>query len=104
MEHNDLPSTKAANEKILTQYCAPPFQVTLMKDKEGNIGGYMVNRTDVMDTPVTYFDAQGEPLASFHIFASDAEKKAASSKIDELRKRFPLESRVDCSKYKAGGR
>jgi hypothetical protein len=99
MQSKDLPSTKKVNEKFIKQYCEPPLMVTVFKDKEGNVGGYVVSRTDVMDTPVTYFDAYGEHYATFHIFGTDVEKKQAGEKIALLKKRFPLSHSVDCSKY-----
>lgn len=92
--------SKTINEKIIQEYCPPNDggrKVTVLKDSEGFIGGYVVN-LPVGDTPISYLDADGNFLTFFHIFGSNAEKKEANKIINDLKNRFPIEESLICSK------
>jgi hypothetical protein len=73
------------------------MSVTILKNAEGYIGGYVVT-PPIADSPVSYLNADGNFLTSFHIFASDEEKKTASLIIEKLRKSYPKEEPFICPK------
>jgi len=67
----------------------PRTQVTVLKNAQGDIGGYVVQLL-LMDSGAGYYDCDGEPLTSFHIFAPDEEKNAAMEIITPLMEQFPV--------------
>ena len=73
------------------------YVAIVLKNSDGLIGGYVL-QPSIMDAPIPYLDCRGAPLSSFHIFATDAEKAAATKIIDPLRRDFPIEERLDCSR------
>lgn len=86
----DPMKSKEVPPKIIREYC-PQVEggmlVRVLKDPEGNIGGFIVN-APIRDSPISYLDANGEFLTSFHIFGPPKEKEAASKIIERLMKRF----------------
>ena len=86
---------------VIRAYCKDGmYKAIVLKNSDGLIGGYVL-QPSIMDAPIPYLDCKGEPLTSFHIFATDAEKANSMKIIDPLRRDFPIEERLDCSK--AGG-
>jgi hypothetical protein len=69
--------------------------ITVMRDASGKIGGY-VHQMPIMDSPISYLDAQGAQVARFHIFGSDEEKKHNEPIIDALRAAYPVQAPLEC--------
>jgi hypothetical protein len=89
---------KTIPPEILALFCGQPSGpaptvVKVHKDSAGNIGGYS-HKLLIMDSPIFYLDSAGNPLATFHIFGSDAEKKKNQPHIDALLKAFPVEEEL----------
>ncbi len=97
----EFKTAKQLSAKIIAEQCteagAPAMgPVTVLKDKDGNIGGYYTQIPPMRDAPIVYFDCDGAELTTFHIFGSKKEKKKASAIIDALQRRFPLNETLDC--------
>ena len=91
-------SSKTISIKIIHEYCPPNDggrKVTVLKDSNGVIGGYIIN-LPVLDTPISFLDADGKFLASFDIFGTDEEKEEDSKIINDLIKRFPIQEPLVC--------
>jgi len=85
-------------EKVKSEYC--PIveggqKVTIMKNGQGEIGGYFVT-LPIVDSQISYLVANGDFLISFHIFDTDENKQKVSKVIDELRQRYPIEEPLVC--------
>lgn len=93
-------TSKTVSPEVQARYCnAPkgpaPTQTKVLRDSAGNIGGY-VHQVLIRDSPIYYLDCDGKPLALFHIFGSDEEKKKNTPIIDALRQAFPVEEALPC--------
>lgn len=89
-------TTDDLSPQILEEFGDPDeWSVVVMKDARGGIGAYHAVRCTLpgplLDSPVVYFDADGQALTVFHVFGPDAEKKAATAIIDALTRRFPVQ-------------
>jgi hypothetical protein len=73
------------------------YQVTVLRNAQGEIGGYMAQLL-ILDSGIDFLDCDGKLLTSFHIFAPDAEKAAASRIIAELTAQFPVREVLECPK------
>jgi len=73
------------------------YRVTILKDSNGRIGGYMLQPA-ILDDPISYLDCHGNHLTSFHIFGSNDEKEKAMQIITPLMEQFPLHEPLDCGK------
>jgi len=88
---------------VLTDVCrprtlgTPQEQVTVLRNSQGEIGGY-ISQLLILDSGIDFLDCDGELLTSFHIFADDQEKEAASRIIAELTKQFPVREVLACPK------
>ncbi|MEN9353395.1 MAG: hypothetical protein RL318_720 [Fibrobacterota bacterium] len=71
------------------------MRVTVLRNAQGDIGGY-VSQVLILDSGIGYLDCDGKPLTSFHIFAPDEEKAAASKIIKELTRQFPVHEVLEC--------
>jgi hypothetical protein len=91
-------TTPAVDTKILAARCAEHVSLSALEDRDGVVGAYIVN-LDILDSPVEYLDAHGQHLATFHIFAPEAERKKAKPIIDRYTKRFPVQKSLDCTPY-----
>ena len=98
-------TSKVVSDKVISQYCPTAnsgIKVSVLKNSKGEIGGYKINMP-VDDTPIPYLDANGQQIASFHIFDTDENKAAASKIISQLTSEFPVEEPLKCpwfaSKY-----
>jgi hypothetical protein len=91
------PTTAEPSPRIVAAICGggPTRAVRVLRNASGAIGGY-VAVPSIMDSPISYFDADGKPLTVFHIFDSDAAKTAASAIIARLSAAFPREEIVPC--------
>ncbi len=67
----------------------------VLRDAEGRYGGFVLH-SGVLDSPIAFHDRSGAYLTTFHIFASDEEKAAASAIIDPLVAKFPRQEDVVC--------
>jgi len=86
--------------EILARFCPTaagpaPAGITVLRDASGKIGGYVYSGP-IMDSPVSYLDAQGVQVAMFHIFGSDEEKKRNAPIIEALRAAYPLQAPLSC--------
>jgi hypothetical protein len=93
-------SSKAPHPDVLARFCGKPpgpapIAVKMLKDKDGNIGGYTYQRL-IRDSPIYYLDSEGKDLAMFHIFGPEEEKRKNGPIIDALRKAFPEEAPLQC--------
>jgi hypothetical protein len=70
-------------------------RVTVLRNSQGEIGGY-ISQLLILDSGIDFLDCDGELLTSFHIFAPDEEKAAASKIIKELTKQFPVREVLTC--------
>lgn len=84
--------------KVRSEHCRerPFYTVKVLKNVAGDIGGYVL-LPPIRDSLIPYLDAEGDALASFHIFASDEEKRKAMAIITPLRRQFPVEETLDCT-------
>ena len=73
----------------------PPPILHVFASETGEVGGYSVS-APIMDSPVTYYRPDGQPVGSFHIFATAEENAAARPIIDALSLRFPVQQTVVC--------
>lgn len=69
--------------------------MVVLKNAGGLTGGYVLLPA-IMDAPVPYLDANGDALATFHIFDSPEKKREAAAVIQQLKREFPLEEAADC--------
>jgi hypothetical protein len=79
--------------RLHAQYGVPGparWIVVLFVDEAGNVGGYRAGLA-IMDSPLSYFDAAGTPLGTFHIFGTPEENAAAHAALAALQTRFPIE-------------
>lgn len=78
-----------ARARVLETYgSGPPCRIFELCDATGAVGGYVVTGL-VMDGPVTYLDANGSWLGTFHIFSDPQKTEVAAGAIDALTKAFP---------------
>jgi len=75
----------------------PQQRITVLRNHDGDIGGYVVQML-ILDSGIGYLDCDGGALTSFHIFAPDEEKRAASVIIHELTRQFPEREVLECPK------
>jgi len=69
--------------------------VGVLRDREGRLGGFM-SHSGVLDSPISWYDRSGTYLTTFHIFAPDQEKAAASAIIDPLVAKYPVTEPLVC--------
>lgn len=91
---------KLVHPAVIARFCGQPpgpapVIVKVLKDGEGNIGGY-THTLQIMDSPIYYLDAEGKSYAMFHIFGSEEEKAKNAPLIDKLRAAYPVEERLAC--------
>lgn len=90
----DLPTAKELNRDLVKSKTAEGpggrGSLTVFRNDLGLIGGY-VSHAPIMDSPIHYYDANGEYLGTFHIFGDSAENRKTEIIVDELKKRFPHE-------------
>lgn len=84
--------------RVKNEHCRerPFYAVKVLKNAAGDIGAYVL-QPPIRDSLIPFLDAEGEALTSFHIFASDEEKRRAMAIITPLRQQFPLEAALDCA-------
>jgi hypothetical protein len=95
---NDKGPHATLEARLASQYCkeAPaPWIVVVYTDDQGIVGGYRAGMA-LMDSPVSYFRADGTPVGIFHVFADPAENAKHKPAIDELHARFPHERPFTC--------
>ena len=103
MEDAAAPANAAFQQptpEILARFCPTaagpaPKSITVLRDASGKVGGYVYSGP-IMDSPVSYLDAQGGQVAMFHIFGSDEEKKRNAPIIDALLAAYPSQARLSC--------
>jgi len=79
--------------RLRAQYGQPgpaPWIVVLFVDGGGAVGGYRAGMA-ILDSPISYFDATGALLGTFHIFGPPEENAAAEAALAELKARYPIE-------------
>lgn len=87
----------SARDRILARYCSGPrSNVNALEDDAGNLGGYAVTGP-VMDGPVTYLDANGDEVGTFHIFSKPQTTEKVPGTIAGINARFPRSRRVGCA-------
>jgi hypothetical protein len=113
LDQMQFKTSKMVSTKVLLGYCPQPGSpqpiadktVTVMKDANGNIGGYVVTILDLdsgvqqkplLDSPVTYLDTDGNELTVSHIFNTPLQQTQAEKIIESLRKQFPIEEPLRC--------
>lgn len=85
--------------RLRAQYGAPGptrWIVVLFVDEAGNVGGYRAGMA-IMDSPISYFDAAGALVGTFHIFGPAADNDAANAALERIRAGFPIERPLDLS-------
>ena len=89
-------ASRDVSENVIRDYCKNSmYKAIVLKNANGLIGGYVL-QPSIMDLPIPYLDCNGNPLTSFHIFASDAEKSGSMKIIEPLRRAFPIEQPLKC--------
>ena len=68
----------------------PQWIVAVFVNEAGEVGGYRAGMA-IMDSPISYFRADGTPLGVFHIFGDSEENAAAQAALDTLRVSYPIE-------------
>ena len=79
--------------RLRAQYGEPGparWIVVLFVDEAGQVGGYRAGLA-IMDSPISYFDADGNLLGTFHIFGPPAENDAAQAARARLQASYPIE-------------
>ena len=90
------PPPSQPSPAIITKTCAGPTRaVRVLRNAAGVIGAYVAVPA-ILDSPIYYNDAKGEPLTMFHIFGPDQEKVRSSAIVKQLTADFPREEIVPC--------
>ena len=79
--------------RLRAHYGAPAparWIIVLFVDAVGNVGGYRAGLA-IMDSPISYFDAEGGLLGTFHIFGPPEDNATAQAALAELQSRYPIE-------------
>jgi hypothetical protein len=97
-EERAFKTSREVAARVRKDYCGerPFYSVKVLKDAEGNIGGYALQPA-IRDAPIPFLDHEGNMLATFHIFGSDDEKRSAMDIVGPLTKRFPVQEMLDCA-------
>jgi hypothetical protein len=97
--HNSAPSTQP-ERTLLNQWCSHPMpRVQTLANASGHIGGYAVSET-IPDAPITFFDAAGNTVGSFHIFSEPQTTETTPGAVERLRTSYPNFTVVDCGAFK----
>lgn len=79
--------------RLRAQYGQPGparWIVVLYVNDAGEVGGYRAGMA-IMDSPISYFDADSNVLGVFHIFGPAAENEKANAALAKLQARYPIE-------------
>jgi hypothetical protein len=83
--------------RLRAQYGQPGparWIVVLYVNADGEVGGYRAGMA-IMDSPVSFFDADGTLIGVFHIFAPAGENAKYQRTIDALVASYPIEQPFD---------
>lgn len=101
----DFKTSKIINQKIIEEYCSlrhrpAQFIVKVHKDRTGAIGAYSVT-SEIIDSPITYLDVNGNVIAEFHLLSKCEKEKEYKKIIAEIHRRFPVEEFITQEKEDA---
>jgi hypothetical protein len=91
------PTSDTLAARLRAQYGQPGpahWLVVLYVNAAGDVGGYRAG-VAILDSPISYFHADGTSIGMFHIFAPEGENAKYQPAIDALTARYPIEQPFD---------